>query len=410
MARQALREIVVVGASLAGLRAAGALRAGGYTGSLTIVGAERHPPYDRPPLSKQVLTAPAGPPATALPLPGGLDARRLLGRPAVRLDPAARTVTLMDGTRLGYDGLVLATGAAARGAPAGLGRPPRGVRTLRGLDDALALRAELVPGRRLVIAGAGFLGGEVAAAARSRGLEVTLVEAGARPLERAAGTVAGDYVADLHREAGIALRTRTTVTGFRAGADGRVTGVELSTGERLPADVVLLALGSVPAAGWLAGSGVATGGGVHCDASLRALRPDGSAVPGVVAAGDVARAPQPLADGARLALGHWTNAVEQGAAAAATLLATGAPPPFTAVPSFWSDLHGARIRSVGLPSAADETRVVEHDRAGGRLEIAYHRQGRLVGALTVGRTARLAAYRAELEASGTTAREPAPAA
>ncbi|WP_258308900.1 FAD-dependent oxidoreductase [Streptomyces sp. NWU339] len=202
----------------------------------------------------------------------------------------------------------------------------------------------------------------------------------------------------LHRAAGIDLRTRTTVTGFRAGADGRVTGVELSTGDDVPADVVLLALGSVPATGWLAGSGVAVDGGVHCDPSLRVLYPDGSAVGGVVAAGDVARVPQPLTGGARLALGHWTNAVEQGTAAAATLLTGGAPTPFTAVPSFWSDLHGARIRSVGLPAVADETRVVEHDLANRRLEVAYHREGRLVGALTIGRTARLAAYRTALHA------------
>ncbi|TQL18150.1 NAD(P)/FAD-dependent oxidoreductase [Streptomyces sp. SLBN-134] len=407
MRRDAPRAVVIVGASLAGLRTAEALRAQGFIGTLTIVGAEPHLPYDRPPLSKQVLTAQTEPPGIALPLPGALDARWLLGRPATGLDATARTVTLADGTLLKYDGLVLATGSAARAAPAALAEPPRGVFTLRGLDDALALRAELAPGRRLVVVGAGFLGGEVAAAARSRGLHVTLVEAAAQPLERAVGTVAGAYVAALHRAAGIGLRTRTTVTGFRAGADGRVTGVELSTGDAVPADVVLLALGSVPATGWLAGSGTAVGQGVHCDPSLRVLYPDGSVVEGVVAAGDVARVPQPLAGGARLALGHWTNAVEQGTTAAATLLAAGTPAPFTAVPSFWSDLHGARIRSVGLPAVADEARVVEHDLANRRLEVAYHRKGRLVGALTIGRTARLAAYRTALHAHREAAQEPA---
>ncbi|MFC9888093.1 NAD(P)/FAD-dependent oxidoreductase [Streptomyces pilosus] len=410
MRRPAPRDIVVVGASLAGLRTAEALRAQGFTGSLTIVGAEPHLPYDRPPLSKQVLTAQPDPPSTALPLPAALDARWLLGRPAVGLDLTARTVLLSDGTRLPYDGLVLATGSAARGTPAALAVPPRGVLTLRGLDDALALRAALLPGRRLVVVGAGFLGGEVAAAARQRGLDVTLVEAAAQPLDRAIGSAAGTYVGDLHRAAGIDLRTRTTVTGFRAGANGHVTAVELTTGDTVRADVVLLALGSVPATGWLAGSGMAVDGGVQCDPYLRALRSDGSVVDGVVAAGDVARVPQPLADGARLTLGHWTNAVEQGAAAAATLLATGTPPPFTTVPSFWSDLHGARIRSVGLPAAADEARIVEHDLAGRHLEVAYHRRGRLVGALTIGRTARLAAYRTVLRDHSKPAQKPASAA
>lgn len=154
---------------------------------------------------------------------------------------------------------------------------------------------------------------------------MTLVEASAQPLERAIGTTAGAFIAALHREAGIDLRTNTTVTDFQAGADGRLTGVRLSDGSLLPADVAVLALGAVPATGWLAGSGLALEGGVHCDDRLRALRPDGSVVPGVFAAGDVARVPQPLAGGAPLALGHWTNAVEQGTAAAHALLSPTRP-------------------------------------------------------------------------------------
>ncbi|MGI5404275.1 NAD(P)/FAD-dependent oxidoreductase [Streptomyces sp. CA-135486] len=387
------RKLVIVGASLAGLRAAEVLRAEGFAGSLTIVGDEPHLPYDRPPLSKQVLTSEGRPAGTELPLPEGLEARWQLGRAAVGLNPETRTVTLADGALIAYDGLLIATGSAARGRPAGLPAPPRGVMTLRGWDDALALRAALVPGRRLVVIGAGFLGGEIAAAARARGLDVTLVEAAAQPLERAIGATAGAYIAALHREAGIDLRTGTTVTDFHAAADGRLTGVRLSDGSGLPVDTAVLALGAVPSTGWLAGSGLALDGGVHCDRYLRALRADGSVVPGVVAAGDVARVPHRLADGERLALGHWTNAVEQGTTAAHTLLAPDAPEPFAGVPSFWSDLHGARIRSVGLPAAADEARVVEHDLAGRRLEMSYHRAGRLIGALTIGRTGRLAAYR-----------------
>ncbi|MFI6509614.1 NAD(P)/FAD-dependent oxidoreductase [Streptosporangium sp. NPDC050855] len=394
-------RLVIVGASLAGLRAAEALRAGGFTGDLTIVGDEPHLPYDRPPLSKRILTAdPAHDPAPGLtwdndlPLPDGLDARWELGRPAVRLDPRERTVTLADGTRLAYDGVLVATGATARGRP----DPDRGVLTLRTRDDALRLRAELRPGRRLVVAGAGFLGGEIAAAARTRGLAVTLVEAASLPLERAIGSVPGAFVAELHRRAGIDLRTGTTVTDFLF-TRSRLSGVRLSDGTETPADMAVQALGAVPATGWLAGSGIDIGDGVRCDVHLRALAPDGTVVPGVVAAGDVARVPHRLAGGTSIVLGHWTNAAEQGAAAAHTLLNPDEPRPFTGVPGFWFDLHGARIRSAGLPALADEVRVHEHDLPGRHLEVSYHRDGRLVGALTVGRTGRLVPYRRRLEAA-----------
>ncbi|WP_411079892.1 NAD(P)/FAD-dependent oxidoreductase [Streptomyces sp. cmx-18-6] len=389
-------DLVIVGASLAGLRAATVLRAEGYTGRLTIVGAEPYAPYDRPPLSKQFLTAPA-PADTGLPVPEGLRARWLLGRPAVRLCPFKRVVTLAQGTRLYYDGLLIATGAAARsGVLPGEPGPRQGVFTLRGRDDAAALRAQLVPGRKLLVVGAGFLGGEVAAAGRALGLDVTLVEAGAVPLERAVGTEVGAFMAMLHREAGIDLRTGATVAEFRTGPDGRLTGARLSDGRTVAADVAVLALGAVPATGWLAGSGIEAAGGVPCDNRLRALFPDGQPVPGVVAAGDAARVPQRLADGAAWNLGHWAGAADQGAAAARTLLRGDAAPVFDEVPSFWSDLHGVRLRSVGLPGLADTVEVHECDREARRLEVSYHRGGRLVGALTIGRTSRLAAYRRTL--------------
>ncbi|NUV83235.1 FAD-dependent oxidoreductase [Streptomyces sp. KAI-26] len=399
--------MVIVGASLAGLRAAETLRAEGYTGTLTIVGAEQHAPYDRPPLSKQFLTD-STPADTALPVPDGLGASWLLGRSAVGLDPDSRIVTLADGTRLPYDGLLIATGAAARsGVIPGEPGSDQGVFTLRGRDDATALRAALTPGRRLLVVGAGFLGGEVAAAGRALGLDVTLVEAGSVPLERAVGTEVGAFMGMLHREAGIDLRTGTTVAEFRTATAsaavtepgspvGALTGARLSDGRTLAADVALLALGAVPATGWLAGSGIEAAGGVPTDARLRALFPDGSVVPGVVAAGDAARVPQPLASGAAPALGHWSGAVEQGAAAARTLLLGETAPVFAEVPSFWSDVHGVRLRSVGLPALGDTVKVHECDREARRLEASYHLDGRLVGALTIGRTSRLAAYRRAL--------------
>ncbi|MER5476125.1 FAD-dependent oxidoreductase [Streptomyces sp. NPDC002734] len=394
---RAPERVVVVGASLAGLHAARTLRAEGWTGSLTIVGAEPHPPYDRPPLSKDVLAQEEEPGLPRLPLPAGLDARWLLGRRAVGLNTSERRVTLSDGTGLDYDGLVVATGSHARTSPTG--RPtPHGVFTLRGWDDALALRARLGAGRSLVVVGGGFLGCEIAAAARARGTAVTLVEAAEQPLTRALGRVAGAYVAGLQGEAGITVRTGIRLTGFRTDADGSLSAVDLSDASSVRADTAVLALGGVPATDWLAGSGLLLDGGVCCDPFLRALRGDGAPAPGVVAAGDAAGVPYAVADGARVTTGHWADAVAQGAAAASTLLLGETAGPYEAVPSFWADLHGARFRSVGLPSLADEVEVLEHDVARRRLEIAYHREGRLVGALTAGRTSRLAAYRAELTA------------
>ncbi|WP_306323844.1 MULTISPECIES: NAD(P)/FAD-dependent oxidoreductase [unclassified Streptomyces] len=388
------RRLVIVGASLAGLRAAQALRAQRFTGTITVVGDEPRLPYDRPPLSKQILTARERPAVPELPFPDGLDIRWRLGQAATGLAPDARTLTLADGSELSYDGLLVATGAAPRTWPAPV---PDGVHTLRGWRDALALRDELLGARRLLVVGAGFLGGEVAAAARARGLDVTVVEAAVQPLERAIGADAGAYVAALHRESGIDLRTGTTVEEFRADPDGRLAGARLSDGSYQQADAAVLALGSAPATGWLAGCGVAVDGGVRCDSWLRALRPDGSAFPDITVAGDVALAPQPLADGERMALGHWTNAVEQAATAARTLLCPNSSRPFDTVPSFWSDLHGAGIRSVGLPSVADEATVVERSLPERKLEVVYHRRGRLVGALTVGRPGRLAAHRRALQ-------------
>lgn len=387
-------RLVIVGASLAGLRAAESLRHNGFTGRLTVVGGETHPPYDRPPLSKQLLTSDTAP-DPALPVPSDLDVEWRLGTPAVRLQPDRRALTLADGTRLHYDGVLVATGAHARGWPDPTQVPAHGVVTLRTRDDATALRAHLRPGRRLVVVGGGFLGSEVAASARARGADVVLVHSGQQPLDHLVGTVAGSFVGALHRAAGIDLRVGTTVARFRS-RGGHVTGVELADGTALSADVVLLALGAVPATGWLAGSGIDVEQGVRCDHHLRALDVHGAVVPGVVAAGDVARVPQPLAEGRAMLLGHWTNAVEQGTAAARTLLAPDDPPAFTGVPSFWSDLHGARIRSVGLPSLHDEIRVHEHDPGGLRLDVSYHRRGHLVGALTANRTGRLAAYRRQL--------------
>lgn len=269
--------ILVIGASLAGLRACTALRSLGYEGRLTVIGDEPHPPYDRPPLSKEFLTQPAH--RVDLPLPVGLDITWQLGRRATGLDLAARTVEMADGTRVPFDGLVIATGSTARPWPAAV---PAGVHTLRSLDDAHALRKALHRGGgRLLVIGAGFIGSEISATARGAGLPVTLVEPQPQPLRRAVGEAAGGFVATLHRRAGVDLRTSTTVLSLTG--DRKLTGARLSDGTDVNAAVAVLALGSLPSTDWLTGSGLCIEGGVLCDRHARALRQDGTPAPAVVA-------------------------------------------------------------------------------------------------------------------------------
>ncbi|NIH78480.1 NAD(P)/FAD-dependent oxidoreductase [Amycolatopsis viridis] len=383
--------ILVVGASLAGLRACAALRKHGYDGRLTVIGDEPHLPYDRPPLSKEFLAG--GTDGADLPLPvAGLGITWQLGRRATRLHLAARTVEVDDGTRFPFDGLVIATGSTARPWPAA----PAGVHTLRGLDDARSLRAALRRDGRLLVIGAGFVGSEVAATARGAGVDVTVVDPAPQPLHRAVGEAAGEFVAALHRQAGVDLRTSTKVVSLEGVR--KLTGARLSDGTEVPATAAVVALGSAPATGWLAGSGLDITAGVRCDRHARVLRRDGTPAPGVVAAGDVTRWPHPWADAPGVTLGHWSHAAEQAETAAHSLLFPGAPASYRPVPSFWSDQYDVKFRSVGLPALADSADVREYDLGARRLDVAYFRQGRLIGALTGNRVARIAAYRAQLAA------------
>ncbi|WP_260844942.1 NAD(P)/FAD-dependent oxidoreductase [Streptomyces sp. SLBN-31] len=392
--RQPSLGIIVVGASLAGLRASEALRAQGYRGQLTLVGDEPYAPYDRPPLSKALLAGTSAPEALSFPLDPDLGITLRLGVPAVRLDLDARTIELADSTRLPFAGLVIATGAAARPWP---DRSPRGVHTLRGRDDALALRSELGTEARLLVVVGGFIGSEVAATARELGAHVTLVEAESQPLRRAMGEEAGRFLAEIHRAAGVDLKTGTSVSSF-AGLD-QLTGATLSDGTDLDATVAVVALGAVPNTDWLADSGLLLDRGVVCDTYCRALLSDGSPAPAVVAAGDVARWPHPWAGDSAVSLGHWSNAIEQAEAAAATLLAKeGELSPYLPVPSFWSDQYGVRFRSVGIPALGDEAEVVESDSIARRLEVVYYRQGNMVGVLTANRISRIAGHQRRLAA------------
>jgi NADPH-dependent 2,4-dienoyl-CoA reductase/sulfur reductase-like enzyme len=380
-----VERIVVVGASLAGLRAAEALRRGGFTGTLTMVGAEEHLPYDRPPLSKQVLAGEWDVDRVWLrgsddygPL--GLDLR--LRRRATDLDVQGREVLLHGGERLPYDGLIIATGAEPRRLP---GAPQLdGVVELRTLDDALALRAVFEQRPRVVVVGAGFIGAEVAATARQRGLEVTVLEALPVPLSRGLGDRMGGACAAVHLHHGVDLRCGVGVAGFEG--DGRVSGVRLTDGSVVPADVVVVGIGVSPATGWLESSGLKLNDGVVCDGHCRAA-------PGVYAAGDVARWWNPLF-GESMRVEHWTNAAEQGQAAAENLLAgEGGGTPFAPVPYFWSDQYDVKIQFVGRARPGDDVEVVDGSLEAHRFVALYGRAGRLVGCLGFSRPRLVMTYR-----------------
>lgn len=392
-------HVVVVGASLAGFRAAEALRTQGFDGALALVGEEAHQPYDRPPLSKQVLTGDWDVDRIVLPSAAPTDDGSdpfdwRLGERAVGLDLGAREVELASGDRLGYDGLVIATGCRPRTIG---GEDLAGVHVLRTLDDALALRADLERGpSRVAVIGAGFIGSEVAASCRARGLAVTVIEALPVPLERALGAEMGALVGELHREHEVDLRLGVGVDGLTSssgGADGagRVTGVRLADGTTVDAEVVVVGIGVIPNTGWLEGSGLTLDNGVVCDATTLAA-------PGVVAAGDVARWPNARFGGEVMRVEHWDNAIEMAQAAAARLLAASdeAALPYEPVPWFWSDLYDRKIQLAGRSGPDDEVQVVTGDVAERRFVALYGRAGRLVGALGWNRPRHIIPWRQRL--------------
>lgn len=386
-------SVVVVGASLAGLRGAEALRRAGHTGPLTIVGAEPCPPYDRPPLSKHVLTGQVPASATGLPGARALDATWRLGTAATGLDRSARRLRLADGDSLAYDRLLIATGAHARPWPDADAARLRGVHTLRGRDDAAALRAALVAGpERVLVIGTGFIGCEVASACTTLGLPVTLVGPAPSPLASVLGTTIGAVVAAIHEGRGVDLRNGIKVERLIGDASGRVTGAALSDGSEVMADVVVVALGAVRNTAWLDGSGLgADAGGLDCDAAGFCLDAAGRPDPRIAAAGDVARFPHPLYDGRRVALEHWSHASAQGARAG-RLLAGEACPPYAALPTFWSTQAGVNLKQVGLTEGADGLVIAQGDVRSRRFLAVYGRAGRCIAALSVDSARWLPAY------------------
>ncbi|MCA2223359.1 NAD(P)/FAD-dependent oxidoreductase [Nonomuraea aurantiaca] len=364
-------HVLIVGASAAGLSTAEALRRLGHEGRLTLVDAELHLPYDRPPLSKQVLAGAWEPARAQLRSAAQLDALAaefVRGEPAVALDAAERAVTTASGRVLRADAVVVATGLTPYRLPGQDGLA--GVHVLRGLDDALTLRARLTAGTRLVVVGEGVLGAELAATARAMGLEVTLAGMGRTLLREQLGDVVGGLLTRTHTERGVQLRLGVAVDEL-TGAGGRVTGVRLATGELLPADAVVVAIGSRPSIGWLAGSGLTLGDGVECDARCRAAE-------GVYAVGDVASF-EHTGLGRRLRLENRTNATEQAQVVAANLL--GADRPYTPIPYFWTDQYDIKIQAHGLPSPAAEVTIAEGDPEQHRFAAVYREGDQITGVL-----------------------------
>ncbi|MGW2510860.1 NAD(P)/FAD-dependent oxidoreductase [Streptomyces scopuliridis] len=392
-------RIVIVGASLAGLRAAETLRDEGFTGPLTLVGEEPHPPYDRPPLSKQVLLGRARAADIGLPRRREVDARWKLGVRAGGIDPIGKKVILADGELLPFDRLLIATGTRARPWPDPAEARLDGVLTLRTLDDAAQLAERLDAGpRRVLVIGAGFTGSEIASACRERGLEVTVAERGPSPLVGALGGALGAFAAKLQRAQGVDLRCGVTVTSLK-GRGGRLIGAEFSDGGRIEADVAVVALGAVRNTEWLAGSGLAAGPrGVACDAGCRAFNMYGIVTDDVFVAGDVARFPHPLFEYQMLALEHWGNAVAQAEVAAHNMVSTGPHRrPHLAVPAFWSSQFGLNIKSVGVPTFSDHVVIAQGSLRERRLVAVYGYRGRITAAVTVNRAKWLEHYQYLIE-------------
>ncbi|GGJ67280.1 pyridine nucleotide-disulfide oxidoreductase [Streptomyces brasiliensis] len=365
-------RIVIVGASLAGMRAAATLRREGYPGSLTLIGKEPGEPYDRPPLSKQVLTSRAAAVDTRLPK-REIGAEWMRGVAAVGLDLDGRRVHLADGRAVEYDRLLIAAGVRARPWPNPQEAALDGVVVLRTREDAEDLRRRLAAGPRVLVIGGGFTGSESASVCRELGLQVTLAERGRAPLVGALGEVIGGIAADMQRAHGVDLRCGVTVSALEGDRDGRLRRARLSDGSVLDVELAVAALGSVCNVEWLEGSGLAAGPwGVGCDAGCRAFEANGMVREDVFVAGDVARFPHPVYGYQFLTLEHWGNAAGQARVAAHNMISEPEDRrPHLALPVFWSAQFDVNIKSVGVPAFADEVAIVQGSVADRRFVAAY---------------------------------------
>jgi 3-phenylpropionate/trans-cinnamate dioxygenase ferredoxin reductase subunit len=365
--------LVIVGASLAGAKAAEGAREQGWEGPIRLVGAEQHLPYERPPLSKGVLLGAAAP-ASALVHDDGFEVNAeidvLLGAPAVRIDLTDRTVALAGGRRLRFDKLVLATGSSPRRLPIPGADLPE-VLTLRSIDDSLALRERLLPGRRLAVIGASWIGTEVAACARQRGCDVVMLEPLSTPLERVLGAEVGRYFAELHAGRGVELHLGSGAAAIE-GVE-HVVGVRLDDGRLIEADTVVVGVGVTPNVDLAREAGLKVAGGVVVDAMLRTDHPD------VYAAGDIAEAQHPALDRA-IRVEHWANALNQGLTAGAN--AAGGSSAYERIPYFFSDQYETGMEYSGWPLEWDEV-LFRGDPADGEFVAFYLLDGRVIGGANV---------------------------
>lgn len=395
----------IVGASIAGLRTAEALRRFGYHGPVTVIGEEPWAPYNRPPLSKEVLATEVSHEVVAFAQREATsDVEWALGQRIVSADLANGTVTAQSGRTWRYSSLVIATGLRPRRLAQVA--PRAGRYALRTLEDAIALRAALVPGARVVIAGAGFIGCEVAATARKLGCEVTVVGSAELPLQRSLGTILARRLMARHLDHGVRFELGARVAEILGSSE--VAGVRLSTGTELSCDVLVEAIGSHDNTEWLAGEDLDLTQGVRTDGALRALRHDRQPWANVYAVGDLACFPNPLFDGLAQTVQHWNIATETGRRAGriiALQLAGDEPAwaeaiaePFAPVPSFWSDQYDLHLLAYGLPVLGAEAEVLDGD-PDGDCVIGYFRDDRLVGAAGIGAGRSLHRYRSRIGAS-----------
>lgn len=386
----AIESIVVVGASLAGLSSAHALRRAGFAGRLTIVGAEARPPYQRPPLSKGVLGGDVPVERCDLRVDAALDASWRLGSPAVRLDRARREIEIVGGERVPFDGLVIATGSRARRLRAIEGLDD--VFTLRTMDDCLAIRERLDRGvRRVAIVGAGFIGCEVAATLRKRGVDVTIVDIDDVPMQRVLGRELGAIALALHRTHGVRMEMGVGALGVQSIAGAK--RLLLTDGRSVEADIVIVGVGAAPVVDWLVGSGIVVEDGIVCDETCAVVGAER-----IVAAGDVARWYNPLFE-TTMRNEHWDNAIAGGEAAARTLLAApGTAGAYASVPLFWSDQYDTKFQMLGAPRTDDAMHLVEGALDARRFVVAFVRAGRVVGAFAQNSAHRIASYKRAIEA------------
>ena len=396
------KSVVIVGASMGGLRAAEALRNNGFEGQVTVIGAEVHAPYNRPPLSKEVLAKEVTHDAVAFKLRTQVeDVIWHLGDPATSVDLQTQVVTTNSGKAFDYDGLVIASGLRPRVLDLPNGKLS-GRHTVRTLDDAIGLRAELVPGAKVVVAGAGFIGCEVAATARGLGCEVTNVAIDSFPMIRPLGKTLAGELQRRHESQGVSFRLGHGIKDL-AGTDF-LTEVILDDGELLEATVLVEAISSHCNVEWLANTNLDISNGVLTDSALRAITTDGNPVEGVYVVGDLARFANPLFDDEARRIEHWNIPTETGKRVGAVLsaylsqadnFAELAAQPFTPLPTFWSDQYDMKVQGFGMPGLADRYELVAGELTD-ELVMAYFRNDVLIGVVGIGMTAEVMKYRKQL--------------